>query len=181
MKNTLQFPGMNVYEHGESVVDWFTDLYINAIRQTPFSKKWRHTKWVYDRRLTSKLLPLEILNTYLLWHDIGKPYCRIIDEQGRVHFPNHAEISKNIWNENSDNSEESKIIGELIGMDMLAHTVRGEDLLAFAKHPYAPSLLFAAYAEIHSNAAWLNALESDSFKIKIKQLEKLAKSILNVI
>ena len=66
-------------------------------------------------------------------------------------------------------------------MDMKCHTAKGEELAEFAKHPYAPSLLFTALAEIHSNAAWLQALDSDSFKIKHKQLEKVAKAIQNVV
>ena len=171
---------MSVYEHGESVAEWFNDLYTNAICQTPFRKHWRIPSWVYNKTLTSKLLPLNILNEYQLFHDIGKPYCRTVDELGRQHFLNHAEISKKTWLEVSDNSEESKIVGELIGMDMLVHTVRGEELLDFVKHPYAPSLLFTALAEVHSNAAFLQATDSDSFKIKLKQLDKVAKAILKV-
>src|SRR5271166_1748756 len=118
MKQCQQFPGMSVYEHGLNVVDWINDLYPNAIHQTPFRKIWRLSKWVHDKKLTSKLLPLKILNEYQVMHDAGKPYCRIVDENGKQHFPNHAEVSKNIWNEISEDSPESKIIGELIGMDM---------------------------------------------------------------
>lgn len=180
MKNREQFRGMSVLEHGESVVDWFSDLYPNAIHQTPFRKMWRAPKWVHNKTLTSRLLPLNILTVYQRYHDIGKPYCRTVDEAGRQHFPNHAEVSKKVWSEVSDDSAESRIVGELIGMDMMCHTARGEELVTFAKHPYAPSLLFTALAEIHSNAAFLEALDSDGFKIKIKQLEKVAKAILNV-
>jgi len=180
MKKCEQFKGMNVLEHGEGVVDWFNDLYPNAIHQTPYRKIWRMPKWVHNKTLTSRLLPLNILNVYQLYHDIGKPYCRTVDEAGRQHFPNHAEVSKKVWNEVSEDSAESRIVGELIGMDMMCHTVRGEELLAFAKHPYAPSLLFTALAEVHSNAAFLEATDSDGFKIKLKQLDKVAKAILAV-
>lgn len=179
MKNCEQFKGMNVLQHGENVVDWFNDLYPNVIRQTPFHKKWRIPSWIYNKSLTSKLLPQNVLNTYQLYHDIGKPYCRTVDEQGRQHFPNHAEISQKIWDEVSEGNEEDRIIGQLIGLDMKCHTAKGEELLEFAGHPFAPSLLYTALAEVHSNAAWLNALESDSFKIKLKQLDKVAKAILN--
>ena len=177
MQGCEQFKGMSVLQHGESVVDWFNDLYPNLIRQTPFRKKWREVSWMHDRKLISKLLPQDILNMYQLWHDIGKPYCRVLDDNGRQHFPNHAEISQQVWNEVSEGTPEDRVVGELIGMDMLCHTVKGDDLKRVADHPYLPSLLFTALAEVHSNAAYLEALDSDGFKIKIKQLEKVAKAI----
>lgn len=180
MSNCEQFRGMSVLDHGRNVIEWFNDLYPNAIHQTPFRKIWRTPSWVYDKKLTSKLLPLNILNTYQLYNDIGKPYCRTVDEQGRQHFPNHAEVSRKVWFEVAEKTPESKMVGELIGLDMACHTLKGNELLEFAKHPYAPSLLFTALAEVHSNAAWLNALDSDSFKIKTKQLDKVVKAILSV-
>jgi hypothetical protein len=180
MKQCEQFTGMSVYEHGILVSEWLSDLYENTHSQKPLRKQWRESKWIGNKLLIEKLLPFKILETYAKMHDAGKPYCRTVDDQGRQHFPNHAEVSKNVWNEVSEDTPESRIVGDLIGMDMMAHTVRGEELQAFAKHPYAPSLLYTAFAEVHSNASWLNALDSDSFKIKIKQLDKVAKAILSV-
>ena len=43
-------------------------------------------------------------------HDCGKPYCITIDEAGRRHFPDHANVSANTFAQISDN----KIVKDLI-------------------------------------------------------------------
>jgi hypothetical protein len=172
MLECQQFPGMNVYEHGVSVHEWFKDLM--GAQERP----WRLPKWVPEIQAMIDPAQMEEIRLYQTFHDCGKPYCKEVDEQGRVHFPDHAAVSERIWMEHSDGSESDRRIGRLIGMDMLAHTVKGEAIDQFVQLPEAPILILTALAEIHSNASHLNALDSDSFKIKLKQIDKLGKRFL---
>jgi hypothetical protein len=43
-------------------------------------------------------------------HDCGKPYCITIDEDGRRHFPDHANVSRDTFSKISNN----KIVADLI-------------------------------------------------------------------
>jgi hypothetical protein len=173
MRDCEQFPGMSVLQHGQSVSEWFQDLIGKRERL------WRLSKWADEVITHLDKSQLEAIRLYQIYHDCGKPYCREVDEQGRAHFPCHAEVSEKVWNEHSDGSENDRLVGRLIGMDMLAHTVKGEAIEEFVNLPEAPILILTALAEIHSNAAHLNALDSDSFKIKLKQVDKLGKRFLS--
>lgn len=170
MKEVEQFPGMSVLDHGRDVFARYLDL----ISDKP-QLKWRMPDWV--EQLKPLQMPLEIMKHYLIYHDCGKPFCRTIDENGKQHFPNHAEISYQTWMKYAE-TDEDRQIGKLILMDMDCHTLKGEAIDEFIKRPEAPSLLLAGLAEIHSNAAWLNQLDSDQFKIKLKRLDKIGKRLV---
>ena len=172
-----QFEGQNVFEHGLSVHNWFTDIYRHLKEGASLEKPWRLPSWVREPKIVDRLLPIEILREYQIWHDIGKPYCRTVDADGRQHFPNHAQVSYETWMQHCEPTEADAIVGQLIRKDMLAHTVKGEEAVEFLKDEHAPSLLLTALAEIHSNAAHMGRLDSDGFKIKTKQLEKLGNKL----
>lgn len=188
MLATQQFDGMNVWEHGLSVAFTYGEIkaYVsdshNGLALEGFDDPaWLKNKVLWERMIESsaeRITTLEAIRNYHLYHDCGKPYCLEIDENGHRHFPNHAEISRQIWNAHSDGGEDDRLTGELIGMDMLVHTVKGEAVVEFARHPYAPTLLYTGLAEIYSNAKHLSRLNSDGFKIKRKQLDKVAKAII---
>ena len=161
---------MSVLDHGRDVFARYLDL----ISDKP-QLKWRMPDWV--EQLKPLQLPLEIMKHYLIYHDCGKPFCRVVDENGKQHFPNHAEVSYQTWMQYAE-TEEDRQIGNLIRMDMDVHTLKGDAINEFIKRPEAPSLILAGLAEIHSNAAWLNALDSDSFKIKCKQIDKIGKRLV---
>lgn len=109
---------------------------------------------------------------YQVFHDCGKPACQTIDEQGRKHFPDHAEWSKKqyikVFGENGT-------VPELIGSDMDFHTKSGEDLAHLWKSPLAPTLYFTAWAEIIANSTMFGGFDSTSFKIKKKKLLQAGK------
>ena len=170
MHEVQQFPGMSVLDHGRDVFARYLDL----ISDKP-QLKWRMPDWV--EQLKSLQLPLETMKHYLIYHDCGKPFCRVVDADGKQHFPNHAEVSYQTWMQFAE-TEEDHQIGNLIRMDMDVHTLKGEAIDEFIKRPEAPSLLLAGLAEIHSNAAWLNQLESDQFKIKWKKIDKIGKKLV---
>lgn len=161
---------MSVLDHGRDVFARYLDL----ISREP-QLKWRMPDWIEPLRALQ--LPLEIMKHYLIYHDCGKSFCRTVDENGRQHFPNHAQVSYETWMQYAE-TEEDRQIGKLILMDMDAHTLKGGAIDEFIKRPEASSLIFAGLAEIHSNAAWKNQLDSDQFKIKAKQIDKIGKRLV---
>ncbi len=105
---------------------------------------------------------------YAEFHDCGKPFCRIVDEQGRQHFPDHAATSERVWLDVGGDPQAAR----LMGLDMDAHLLTPETLPDFAARPEAASLLLMAIAETHSNALMFGGTDSDGFKIKMKKLDK---------
>lgn len=177
MMQCQQFDGMSVYQHGVNVHVWFSELYAHLFEGKALTLPWRLPAWIHDPKLRS-LPSFEILREYQLWHDIGKPFCREVDEEGRQHFLDHAEVSYQTWISHSDPTPDNELVGELIRKDMLAHTVKGEAAQEFLKDPLAPALLLTALAEVHSNASHMGRLDTDGFRIKLKQLEKLGKKLV---
>lgn len=134
----------------------------------------------YRDQILEGLLNYETVALYCFWHDIGKPFCRTIDETGKVHFPNHAKKSAEIYLEMTKDSfykEQNQQIARLIEMDMDIHILKAVDLDAFCERPEAISLLVVAFCEIHANAEMFGGIESDSFKIKWKHLDRRGKAI----
>jgi hypothetical protein len=170
MKQCEQFPGMSVLDHGRDVFARYLDL----ISPEP-KLKWRMPEWI--EALRSLQLPLGIMQHYLTYHDCGKPSCRTEDADGKQHFPDHARASYEAWNQYAETPEDAKI-SALILMDMDAHTIKGDAIDEFIKRPEAASLVFAALAEIHSNASWLHQLDSDTFKIKWKKIDKIGRRLV---
>ena len=170
MKGIEQFPGMSVLDHGRDVYARYLDL----ISPTPVLK-WRMPEWI--EKLRPLQLPLEIMKNYLIYHDCGKPFCRTVDAEGKQHFPDHAQKSYETWMQYAE-TEEDRQIGSLILLDMECHTIKGDAIDEFIKRPEAPSLIFAGLAEIHSNAQWLQQLDSDQFKIKWKRIDKIGRRLV---
>jgi hypothetical protein len=155
-----QFPGMNVLEHGRDVNRWFMRILFGDQRD-------KLPKW--GEGLIDDLLDMETIRLYQTYHDCGKHLCRIVDEAGKQHFPNHAEVSANLW----ESLGGSRIISHLMRHDMDSHTLRAPD--AFWSIPEASTLLLTGLAEIYSNANHLGQLDSAAFKIKLKRLNRLGK------
>ena len=170
MKKCEQFPGMSVLDHGMDVFARYLDL----ISPEP-KLKWRMPEWA--SAMKPHQLPLDIMQHYLIYHDCGKPFCRTVDEDGRQHFTNHAQISYDTWMQYAETPEDEQV-GKLILADMDIHTIKGAAAIdEFIKRPEAPSLILAGLAEIHSNASWLHQLDSDTFKIKWKQISRIGKKL----
>lgn len=174
MKSTPQGK-QSVYEHGESVRDHVTDLVEHLRQGTPLKYHWRLPDWVFSNQLEEKLLDLKTLQVYALFHDCGKPVCKEVDAEGKAHFPNHAEVSANLFAETFSNV---LWVENLIRMDMMVHTMKAVDVSEFAKLPEAVSLLIVALAEVHANAELFGGIESTSFKIKWKQVDKRGTAII---
>jgi hypothetical protein len=166
MEQCPQNERQNVLQHGRSVLAHYKILMSHLRGEGDIPEWWRLPKWA--SLLTDCAYSDEITAEYAEFHDCGKPFCRIIDENGKQHFPDHAAISEKIWLAAGGNP----IAARLIGMDMDAHLLTPETIPEFASRPEAPTLLLMAIAETHSNAAMFGGIDSDSFKIKIKKLDK---------
>ena len=138
---------------------------------------WKLPEWVHNIKLWDEIEDLNIIKKYQIYHDCGKPYCLQIDDEGRKHFPNHANVSSEIWRELSGSDIES----DLMLHDMDVHLMKSKDVEVFCQLPYAASLLITGLAELHSNASMFGGIESISFKIKWKSINKFGKRITNHI
>lgn len=163
--------------HGQRVRSKFLEL-LNYM-QSEMEGAYQHPTPKWLKTYGNMLLPIlerhqETIENYLFYHDCGKPFCLKIDEQGRRHFPNHAEISKTIFLKYCSN----QMIADLIGKDMLCHLTKPKDYMKLVHDEHIEILLCAALAEIHANAQMFGGFDCDSFKIKFKNLDKLGQRIL---
>ena len=174
MQQTPQTDSQSVYQHGVSVKEHIFEL-ISFLKTGQIGEGWRLPDWMteYREQLSASLLPERIIKAYAVFHDCGKPYCITIDEMGRRHFPDHPQISHDIWLQVSHN----KTIANLILWDMKVHTMKAVDVDEFCQHREATTLLLAALSEVHSNAKMFGGTDSDSFKIKWNQINKRGKAI----
>ncbi len=180
MKNTYQIPGkQTVWDHGVSVKNYTFDL-INHLRNgTPLKYQWKVPSFLYMQReyILDNLVPDSTLYLYTVFHDCGKPRCRQVDDQGKVHYPDHANVSADLIKEYFP----LPILEKLVRMDMVLHTMKAEDIPEFAKHREAVSLLIVALAEVHSNAELFGGMDSISFKIKLKHIEQRGKALMRTL
>ena len=172
-----QTKGLSILDHGNMVHDYFMDL-ISYLNNEPTQFDWRMPSWIDDNKkfLLDNLMPMDILKQYQIYHDIGKPYCLTIDGEGKRHFPDHANVSYQIW----INLDGDEVIGNLIKSDMDIHLLKSEELENFSNRPEAISLLLTGLSEVHANASLFGGIQSTSFKIKLKHIDKRGKQILNI-
>ena len=173
MRQCAQTPTANVLEHGFSVARYFLELRDHVLNGTELKYEWKLPEWIYDEQLWNDLFDIRTILRYHIYHDCGKPFCRIEDEKGH-HFPNHAEWSYNIWKECGQDEQEAL----LMKMDMDLHLMRPGQEKEFAHRKEAATLLITNLCELHSNAAMFGGIESTSFKIKRKKLNKFGKRII---
>ncbi len=179
MKNCEQTKGMSVLEHGFSVKNYLFDI-VNHLRNgSPLKYQWVLPDWVMENKdiILSSLPDDRTLKLYTIFHDCGKPYCLEIDEDGRRHFPNHAEVSANVFSKLFDNKQAE----DLIRQDMDIHLLKADGVEEFCQNPNAITLLLTGLAEIHSNSQMFGGLDSISFKIKWKSINQRGKQILKTI
>lgn len=177
MKSCEQTQGMSIYEHGVSVNNYFIDLYNHIHFNTDLNYEWKLPEWIFEKSLWASILDLDIIYQYQIFHDCGKPFCLSIDSDGKRHFPNHAEISKQVWLKSNSFNDENIQISKLISMDMDIHLLRDEGINDFCKRKEAATLLITGLCEIHSNASMFGGIESVSFKSKFKNINKRGKKI----
>jgi len=135
----------------------------------------------YKTQIYANLHDFKTIKHYNLWHDLSKPWVRTVDENNKVHYPDHANKSADMFLEHIRNDE---TIARLIRNDMAFHTLKFEEILDLKLSIQDTcTLLITALAELHSNAIAnvfhpILKIESDSFKIKFKRINKLGFKIL---
>lgn len=176
-----QTQGQSVYQHGVSVKHYFDTLTHTLDISAPLPN-WKIPSWLetYKDKILCNLHDREIISMYLLFHDSGKPFCREVDAGGKVHFPNHAQVSKTVFLDAGGNA----VAANLIGWDMVLHSESSEEIQKRCEMEWtvqdACTLLLAALSEIHSNVKLFgNNVDSTSFKIKWKQIDRRGKQICN--
>mgnify|MGYP003633991569 CR=1 FL=1 len=173
MKETLQTEGLTVYEHGESVWE-----YTKKIISGDFNKL-KLPDWFKEnhRFIVNNLHDIKDVKDYNIYHDCGKPFCLEIDSDGKRHFKNHAQISKETWLKISDN----QVVADLIGYDMALHSDNADTIKSYDWDiKTAFTLLVTAFAEIHSNAEMFGGIDSISFKMKWKTLDRRGKMLMKM-
>ncbi|NJO64462.1 MAG: hypothetical protein HC836_41860, partial [Richelia sp. RM2_1_2] len=143
-----QTKGMSVYDHGILVNEYYHDLMNHLSKGTSLKFKWRLPEWIdsYSLLILAKTYDSDIMNKYQVFHDCGKPYCRTVDADGKQHFPDHANVSYEIWTKVFP--DENPLIGQLIKSDMDIHLLKAEGLESFCERPEAISLLITGLSEI---------------------------------
>jgi peptidyl-tRNA hydrolase len=177
MRSCEQTSGLTVLAHGEMVRDHYRDLMDHLRFGSPLRGEWRLPDWIHDPLLVEGLPSSETMAEYHVFHDCGKPVCRTVDAEGRQHFPDHAAVSARVWADAGGDPD----VGDLIAMDMDVHLLKAEDVEAFSQRPEACALLLTALSEVHANASMFGGIQSTSFKIKAKHVEKRGRAILKAI
>lgn len=187
MNNTLQCEGMTITQHGEMVSRYYHQMlsFIYSYQTTleegeePLLEMDDNThKKLYDfyMKYCRSFMPTTIVNQYHLYHDCGKPLCLEVDENGKRHFPNHAQLS---YEQYKIIDPDNFIVQELIFHDMDFHVMKGDDIDKLWRNPLAPTLYITAWAELYANAQMFGGCDSTSFKIKRKQLIKALNRLNN--
>jgi len=184
MMECEQTKGQNVLQHGRSVREHYFAIVDHLEGKVNLNEadNWRLPEWVdeYREQLLTSLPSRFIMDRYLTLHDCGKPFVREVDEDGRVHFPEHAAASERTYRE-VFGDEANETVAYLIGHDMDVHMLKADGVEAFAKTPTAVAQLLAALAEVTSNAAMFGGTESTSFKIKFKQINQRGKAVMKLL
>jgi hypothetical protein len=156
---------MNMLQHGEAV----HAAYLRLIAQLDGGEKFIELPPLIQElygRFKCSLVNTDTIEKYHIWHDCGKPACRVL-EAGVQRFPEHAKWSTLqyglLW-------PDETLVQRLINMDMEFHTRRGEGLAELWFDSLAPTLYLTAWAEIIANSAMFGGFDSMSFKIKKKAL-----------
>lgn len=170
-----QTPGQSVLQHGQSVAAYYRDLLGHLSVGQALHYEWKLPDWIvtYKEDLLLAQLPFDLVQTYQVYHDCGKPGVRIIDDEGRQHFPNHAQASAEAWLAVGGDEQ----VARLMAMDMDIHLLKGDGLEEFAGRPEAATLLLTGLCEVHSNAAMFGGIDSTSFKIKHKHLDRRGRAL----
>lgn len=178
MQKCNQNDTQSVYQHGLSVKDHIFNLIV-FLETEKISGNWKLPDWLIKYRLQifNAIYPMNIIEEYAIYHDCSKPYCIQYDENGKKHFPNHAERSYEIWLEAGGDKEAAL----LMKMDMDIHLLKSSGIEEFCKRPQAITLLISGLSEIHANSSMFGGIDSISFKIKYKQIYKRGAAICNIL
>ena len=169
MRQCFQFKDVDMYEHGLLVNREYVNI-ITSLNEGLLSEVLPTD--LIDLYKNKSVLDFSLMMKYQILHDCGKPLCREVDEEKRVHYPEHAKVSHQqivrLFPEEID-------LQYLVLHDMDFHTLKPDQLKELAESKYGFSLYLTAWAELMANATMFNGFDSVSFKIKRKHLVKCMK------
>lgn len=174
MRNCYQHPSQNILQHGFSVARYFSKLK-SSVHLSEI-EGWKLPCWWNDTALWDNVLPYDDMIKYMIYHDMGKPMCRTVDDLG-THFYNHAQVSYDLSVKCFGEGD----ISQLILHDMDMHTMTNDQIDGIIDMRLYPSLLISALCELHSNANMFGGISSPGFKIKYKKLDKRGKKIISML
>ena len=179
MESCEQTKGVSTLQHGISVKNYLFDLLNHLRDNVPLKYEWKLPEWVMDNKefILANIADDKTIGLYAEYHDCGKWACLEVDNDGKRHFPNHAEKSYEIFKQIFKND----VAAELIRHDMDIHTLKADGVEKFCKNPHAITLLLTGLSEIHSNSTMFGGIESTSFKIKLKSITQRGKQILQIL
>lgn len=172
MRSCMQTSTQNTLQHGFSVWKHTRQLLLSDDLSNFRLPQWYEK---YKSRILENIYSFKTIKHYTIFHDCGKSFTLEIDEMGKRHFPNHANISADTFQKYI---RDDTTIVRLIRNDMIMHTAKYDEILSMklsAKD--ICTHLIVALAELHANAELFGGIESESFKIKFKRLEKLGKKL----
>ena len=167
MENIMQFRSQSVFMHGVSVHEHYKTILkiLEGNEYNMFLLPDSLFSW-YEKH-SSSLFNITVMEKYHLYHDCGKPLCLTYDEFNKPHFYNHENISAEQY---KILFPDDNIIYTLIKNDMYFHR-KVENTIQLEK-VYKINLYITAWAELISNSKMFCGFESESFKIKCKNLVK---------
>ena len=171
MRDCKQTEVMSILEHGVDVNKKYQEIV--KILKGGMENIYCLPEQLFELFQMFPLLEDRIINHYQIYHDCGKPLCKIVDEEGRQHFPDHSKVSY----------EQFKLIfpdkdveAFMVLHDMDFHTLCADDLKGLAISHCGFSLYLTAWAELISNALMFGGFDSTSYKIKRKKLVRNLKA-----
>lgn len=179
-----QTPGQNVLQHGRSVREHYFALLDHLEGRVNLADygNWRVPGWldVHREAIRAALPSRHVMDRYLTLHDAGKPRVLEVGEDGRRHFPGHADASAAVYREVfADDADEQ--VAYLIEHDMDIHLVKADELPEFVRRPTALAHLLSGLAESVSNAGMFGGIDSDGFKMKFKRLDQRGRAICRLM
>lgn len=181
MSKTYQTPTQTVLQHGESVWEYFQKV-LNCLQNNCEMENILIPETIkkFAVQLTTNIHDLNTIEKYCKFHDCGKPYCLIVDENGKNHFPDHANVS---YKKFLEVFPDEQITANLILQDMDIHLLKDANISEFMKKDKVNicTLILVGLSEILSNCQLFGGINSDSFKIKFKTLEQRCKKILPLL
>lgn len=184
MMGCAQTEGQDVLRHGRSVREHYFALLDHLHGRVNLADygNWRLPAWLDEHRelILASLPDRHTMATYLTLHDCGKPQVLEIGDDGRRHFPDHADASTRVYRE-TFGDEADETVAYLIEHDMDIHLVSAAELPEFIQRPTAIAHLLAGLAEVTANAAMFGGVQSTSFKQKWKRLDQRGRAIFRLM
>lgn len=182
MKNTYQFENIDMIKHGEMVYEQYLKL-MQAIQDKDeqyFKDIGFILDWEFIEKLHMSQYDNKTMQSYQIYHDCGKHLSKTIDENGKIHYKNHAQYSSDLYGEYFNN----EIAQDLILKDLNFHIFKAEEMTDWLKlenTKMLASLYLTAWSEILANSSMFGGILSESFKIKRKRLIQHGKKLKDIL